>query len=214
MKPGLIIGTGGHAKVLADALLASGRQVLGFTAKKTWNGEPTELLPGLKVLGTDAVLRDYAVEDVELVNGLGGVDCSGLRRRLQERLEANGWHFSGVRHPAALVSPFTYVSAGVQLLAACVVQAGARIGTGSIVNTAAVVEHDSVLDEYVHVAPRAIICGATHVGCNSHVGAGAIVRQGLQLGPDTLVGVGAVVVKDFGGRGTLVGIPARQRDSQ
>jgi sugar O-acyltransferase (sialic acid O-acetyltransferase NeuD family) len=212
MKPVLIIGTGGHAKVVADALLASGRQVLGFTSGEAWDGEPPEVLPGLKVLGTDEVLCGYAAAYVDLVNGLGGIDCSGLRRHVQERFEAEGWHFSGVRHPEALVSPFAVVSAGVHLLAACVVQAGARIGTGSIVNTAAVVEHDSVLGDYVHVAPRAIVCGATHVGSNSHVGAGAILLQGLQVGPNTLVGAGAIVVKHFGGRGTLVGVPARHRE--
>lgn len=213
MKPVLIIGAGGHAKVLADALLASGRQVLGFTAGSAKDGHHAEVLPGLLVLGTDEVLRNYPPAEVELVNGLGGIDCRGLRRRVQERLEADGWYFSGVCHPAAQVSPFASVSAGVQLLAACVVQAGTRLGVGSIVNTAAVVEHDSTLEEYVHVAPRAVLCGNTQVGRNSHIGAGAIVRQGLRLGPNTLVGAGAVVVKEFGGRGTLIGVPARQGDS-
>ncbi len=214
MKPVLIIGAGGHAKVVADALLASNRQVLGFISGERWDGEPHDVLPGLKVLGTDEVLRDYVASDVDLVNGLGGIDCSGLRRRVQERLEANGWHFSCVRHPTAIVSKFAEVCSGVHLLAACVVQAGARIGAGSIINTGAVVEHDSVLDAYVHIAPLSIVCGETHVGCNSHVGAGAVLRQGLRLGPDTLVGAGAVVVKNFEGNGTLVGIPARHGGSQ
>ena len=214
MKRVLIIGAGGHAKVVADALIASGRQVLGLVAREPMGGMHSEVLPGLNVLGTDEVLRNYSPTELDLVNGLGGIDCTGLRRRVQERLEAAGWHFSGVRHPAALVSQFADVSASVQLLAACVIQAGARIGVGSIVNTAAVVEHDCVLETYVHVAPRAVLCGNSRVGRNSHIGAGAIVRQGLELGPDTLVGAGAVVVKDFGGRGTLIGVPAKQGDFQ
>lgn len=210
MKPVLIIGAGGHAKVVADALLASGRQVLGFVGGEPLSGVKSEVLLGIKVLGTEEVLRNYSAIEVDLVNGLGGVDCSGLRRRVQERLEGEGWYFSGVRHPSALVSPFSDVSPSVQILAASVVQVGASIGGGSILNTAAVVEHDSVLGSYVHVAPRAVICGNSRVGCNSHVGVGAIVRQGLQLGPDTLVGAGAVVVKDFDGRGALIGVPAKQ----
>lgn len=214
MKPVLIIGAGGHAKVLADALLASGRQVLGFVESSVKAGHQAEVLPGLLVLGTDEVLLSYAPAEIELVNGLGGIDCGGLRRRVQAKLEADGWYFSGVCHPAAQVSPFAFVSAGVQLLACCVVQAGARLGVGSIINTAAVVEHDSTLEEYVHVAPRAVLCGNTYVGCNSHIGAGAIVRQGLILGANTLVGAGAVVVKDFDGQGTLIGVPARQGDLQ
>lgn len=214
MKPVLIIGAGGHAKVVADALLACQRRVLGFTVGEAARGEAVEVLPGLTVLGTDDVLSHYSPGEVDLVNGLGGVDCTGLRRRVQERLEADGWYFSGVCHPTAMISPFATVSPGAHLLAACVVQAGARIGVSSIINTAAVVEHDSVVDAYVHVAPRAVLCGNTQVGSNSHIGAGAIVRQGVQLGPSTLVGAGAVVVKDFGGRGTLIGIPARLGDPQ
>ena len=206
----LIIGAGGHAKVLADALLASGRQVIGFLESSAKDRHRAEVLPGVFVLGTDDVLRSYAPAEVELVNGLGGIDCGGLRCRVQANLEADGWSFCGVCHPAAQVSSFAFLSAGVQLLAGCVVQAGARLGAGSIINTAAVVEHDCTLEEYVHVAPRAVICGNTYVGCNSHIGAGAIVRQGLTLGANTLVGLGAVVVKDFEGRGTLIGVPARQ----
>lgn len=212
MKPVLIIGAGGHAKVLADALLASGRQVLGFVESRAKDGHQAEVLPGLLVLGTDEVLLSYTPAKVELVNGLGGIDCGGLRRRVQAKLEADGWYFSGVCHPAAQVSPFAFVSAGVQLLACCVIQAGARLGVGSIINTAAVVEHDSTLEEYVHVAPGAILCGNTYVGCNSHIGAGAVVRHGIILGSNTLVGAGAVVVRNFEGQGTLIGVPARQGD--
>jgi sugar O-acyltransferase (sialic acid O-acetyltransferase NeuD family) len=214
MKPVLIIGAGGHAKVVADALLAGGRHVLGFTAGGATDREYPDVLPGLKVLGSDRVLSNYAPAEIDLVNGVGGVDCDGLRRRVQERLEAEGWNFSGVCHPSALVSPFASVSAGVQLLAASIVQAGALIGPGSIINTAAIVEHDSMLEPYVHIAPRAVLCGNTHVGCNSHIGAGAIIRQGVLLGPNTLVGAGAVVVKNFNGRGTLMGVPAREGNLQ
>ena len=210
MKPVIIIGAGGHAKVVADALLASGREVIGFTSGKTLEREQHDLLPGLGVLGTDDLLEHYSPERIDLVNGLGGVDCSGRRRLVQERLEAQGWYFSGARHPAAIVSPFAQIATGVHLMAGCIVQAGASVGKGSIVNTGAIVEHDCVLGDFVHVAPRALICGDVHVGSNSHIGAGAVLRQGLHLGPDTLVGAGAVVVKHFDGRGTLVGIPARQ----
>lgn len=211
MKPVMIIGAGGHAKVLADSLLACGRHVIGFTSGQALIDGPHELLPGLRVLGTDDLLSAHSPRDIDLVNGLGGIDCSGRRRNVQERLESLGWSFSGVRHPSALVSRFAEIDTDVQLLAGSVVQVGARIGKGSIVNTVAVIEHDCVLDDFVHVAPRAIICGATKVGSNSHIGAGAVLRQGLLLGPNTLVGAGSVVVKNFDGGGTLVGVPAHNR---
>lgn len=208
----IVIGAGGHAVVVADALLAAGETVLGFTdADPQRHGQR---LCGLPVLGDDAtVLAAHRPDTTRLANGIGGVRGTALRQRVQQRLQAQGWQFTGVRHPSAIVSPFARVGDGVQLLAASVVQAGAEIGAGCIVNTAAVVEHDCRLGEQVHVAPRALLCGEVELGARCHVGAGAVVRQGLRLGADTVVGAGAVVLKDFAGAGTLVGVPARPMET-
>ena len=207
--PVVIVGAGGHAAVIADVLLCSGREVLGFTdADRTLHGN---LICGLPVLGDDDVLDRYKADCLRLANGLGGTRGERLRREVQDRLQSRGWTFDGVRHPSAIVSSHAKVGPGVHLMAACVVQPGARIGTGCIVNTGAIVEHDADIGDFVHVAPGAVVCGNVRVGEGSHIGAGAVVRQGLQLGPGNIVGAGAVVVMDHSGPGTLVGVPARPR---
>jgi sugar O-acyltransferase (sialic acid O-acetyltransferase NeuD family) len=214
-QPVIIVGAGGHAAVVADALLAAGRQVLGFTDVDGTRHGAT--LCGLPVLGDDGVLDGYSHRGLELANGLGGVGgttTAEQRRRVQEQLSARGWRFVTVRHPRAVVSPFASIGEAAQLLAASVLQPGARIGPGCIVNTAAVIEHGVVLGAWVHVAPCALLCGDVAVGARSFVGAGAVVRQGVRLGEDTVVGAGAVVVKDFAGRALLAGIPARRVESQ
>jgi sugar O-acyltransferase (sialic acid O-acetyltransferase NeuD family) len=210
--PLIILGAGGHAAVVADALLASGRQVLGFTEADS--AKHGRLLCNLPVLGGDEVLSGYAPAAVALANGIGGVRTDATRSAVQARLQSRGWRFASVRHPSCIVSAFAQIGEGSQLLAGCVVQAGARIGAGAIVNTAAVIEHDTVLEEFVHVAPGALLCGGVTVGACSHVGAGAIVRQGLHLGPRTMVAAGAVVIADFQGEGTLLGLPARSIGQQ
>jgi sugar O-acyltransferase (sialic acid O-acetyltransferase NeuD family) len=207
--PVIVIGAGGHASVVVDALLAAGRQVLGLT-----DATPERhgcRICGIPVLGDDSVLAGYSPAQVELANGVGNVGAApmSLRRRVQEQLEGAGWRFCDVRHPSAIVSPFASVDEGVQLMAGCIVQPGAAVGKGSIVNTAAVVEHDVEVGAWSHVAPRAVVCGDVRIGAASHVGAGAVVRQGITLGPASLVGAGAVVVKSFAGSGTLVGLPAQ-----
>lgn len=209
--PIVILGTGGHAVVVADALLAAGERVLGFTdADATTHGA---MLCGLPVLGSDAALDGHSPDAVRLVNGIGGVRSTALRRAVQERLQDRGWRFASVRHPAAVVSRFAIIEPGVQLLAACVVQARARVGAGCIVNTGAVIEHDVSLGDWTHVAPRAVLCGDVAIGAHSHVGAGAVVRQGIRLGAETVIGAGAVVVSDFAGGGVLIGLPARSREA-
>lgn len=208
-KPVIVIGAGGHAAVVADALLGVGTRVLGFTDPDA--ARRASLLCGLPVLGDDSVLRAHAPDQVLLANGVGGLGDEGepLRRRLQQRLEGEGWQFCPVIHAAAVVSPFAVLDGAVQVLAGAVVQAGARLGSGCVINTGAIVEHDCVIGAWSQLGPGAVVCGAASVGAGSHVGAGAIVRQGLVLGEGTRVGAGAVVVKHFSGSGLLIGVPAR-----
>lgn len=202
----VVIGSGGHAAVVADALLAAGEHVLGFTDLD--RGRHGSLLCGLPVLGNDAVLDAFTRADVRLANGIGGTRAEALRCTVQRGLEAMGWQFASVRHPSAVVSPFARVGPGAQLLAGCVVQPGAEIGEGCIVNTGAVIEHDVRLGEFVHVACGAVLCGNVQVGAHSHIGAASVVKQGVTLGAGTVVGAGAAVVRNSAGGATLVGVPA------
>ena len=211
----IVIGAGGHARVVADALLASGRTVLGFTDRDA-RLHGNQVL-GLPVLGDDSALAQHDRDMIELALGLGTVGAAQdtlRRKQVQQALQNQGWKMASVRHPNAVVSNFARVLPGAQLLASCVVQAGAEVGEGCIVNTAAVIEHDTVVGAYSHVAPRALLCGNVIVGACSHIGAAAVVRQGLQLGEQTVVAAGAVVVHHCKGHTLLVGVPAKPREVQ
>lgn len=208
--PVIVIGAGGHAAVVADALRESGAKVLGYT-----DPDPRlhgTLRLGLPVLGGDDVLAKHAPERVRLANGLGFVSGSGrtaARARVQQRLQSLGWTFSPVIHPHALISRHATLAADVQVLAGAIVQAGAQVGIGTIVNTAAVVEHDAIVGAWCHVATRATLCGQTCVGDGCLIGAGAVLRQSVSIGADTVIGAGAVVLRDSAGGETLCGVPAR-----
>ena len=202
----VIIGAGGHAAVVADALLASGQRVLGFV-----DNDPSRYglhICGLPVLGSEAALAEHSPARTSLANGIGGTRGEGLRAAVQRRLESSGWTFLTIRHPSAIVSPFARLEAGVQLMANSVVQPGASLGAGCIINSAALVEPDVQLGAFVHVACNATLCGGVSIGAGSHVGAAAVVLQGVRVGDSTVIGAGAVVVRDFEGGGTLAGVPA------
>ena len=208
-RPVIVVGAGGHGAVVADALLAEGRAVLGFVDSRP---DSAIGLPGLAMLGSDEDLDPEAGYD--LANGIGGTGAGGhpdLRRRVQARLEAQGFHFTGVRHPSAVVSPHVTLGDGVQLLARSVVQAGARIETGAIVNTGVIIEHGCRIGAFTHCASGAILCGDVEVGEGSHIGAGAVIRQGVRLERGVVVGAGAVVLEAGVGEGMLIGVPARRR---
>lgn len=206
--PVIIVGAGGHAVVVADALLASGRSVIGFLDQATqMHGRS---LCGLPVLGGDEYLSQVSSAEVVLVNGVGSTGDPSIRMRVQQRLQGLGWQFIGLIHPFAVVSPFAVLAPDVQVLAKAVVQPNALIEAGCIVNTGSIVEHDVVMGNWSHAAPGAVICGGVRLDSCCHVGAGAVVMQGIQMGPHTLVGAGAAVVRNFQGHGTLAGVPARK----
>lgn len=203
----IIIGAGGHAKVVADALLSAGMTLLGFIDRDV--ATHGRMLCNAKVLGDDQILNRYHRDEVWLANGIGGVGDTSNRMKVQLQIERAGWKFVDVRHASATVSSFARIGRTVQLLAGAIVQPDAILDEGCIVNTRAVIEHDVHLGAWVHVAPGAVICGNSKVGSQSHVGAGSVIRNGIVVGPSSVIGAGAVVVKNFDGHGKLVGVPAR-----
>jgi UDP-perosamine 4-acetyltransferase len=214
--PVIVVGAGGHAVVVADALLAQGREVLGFVdVDATLHGRS---LLGRPVLGSDDALEGHKAGGVELANGVGGagnlatVREGSLRRRVQEQLEAAGWRFATVIHPQSIVSAHAAVEPSAHVLAGAVVQALARIERGAIVNTRAVVEHHAHVGAFSHIAPGAVLCGHVDVGAESHVGANAVVRQGVTLAERVVAGMGAAVVRDVFS-GVVAGVPARPVES-
>jgi sugar O-acyltransferase (sialic acid O-acetyltransferase NeuD family) len=206
--PIILIGSGGHAKVLAAALLATSVEVLGLTDinPQRWGS----FVCGFKVLGDDGILLQYSPRTVCLANGIGAMGLPVERRRVYEKYKALGFTFSSIVHPSAVISSEVELSEGVQVMAGAVIQPGVRIGENSIVNTGATVDHDCEIGPHVHLAPGVALCGGVRVGAGTHIGAGATVIQNVQIGSDSVVGAGAVVLKDFGNQRKVVGVPARE----
>ena len=204
--PLVLLGGGGHAKVLLDALLLTRRHVLGFTDLET---AAASALSVPRLGGDDAVLR-FMPSDIRLVNGMGSIGSTASRRDLFERFRTLGYQFDGVVHPSAVIAPGVVLDEGVQVMAGAILQTGVHVGANAIINTAASVDHDCRIGDNVQLAPGAILCGGVRVGVGAHVGAGAVVIQGVTIGDGAIVGAGAVVVRDVPSQSTVVGVPARE----
>lgn len=199
----VILGGGGHARVVLESLRASkAASPLGIVDPALKGA-----VDGLRVLGGDEVLKTLPKGTLFVV-GMGGIGDNGPRARLFEKAVSAGLTPLTVIHPSASVSPSAVLAAGCVVLPRAVVNAGARVGAGAIVNTAAVVEHDCVVGAHAHLATGAILCGGVTLGELAHVGAGAVVRQGLSVGARALVAAGAVVVKAVPDGARVMGVPA------
>jgi sugar O-acyltransferase (sialic acid O-acetyltransferase NeuD family) len=206
----VVIGAGGHGRVVADAARAAGFTVLGFTDRD--DAMRGRRIDGVEVLGDDSALARFDPRTVQVANGVGGTRVSPLRREVHERLSAGGWTIASIVHPRAIVADNRTLGAGAQIMAGAVVQPGACLGAGVIVNTGALVDHDCEVGDHSHIAPGAVLSGGVKLGAGCHIGTGAVLIQGISLGARCLVGAGAVVVASCGDQVKLLGVPARPAD--
>ncbi len=211
--PLVILGGGEHARVVAEAAVASGAwRPVGYTAPEPALGRPLLGAEGeeLPWLGTDAAHAEAAaalplLERPWLVLGFGGPHA--MRRAAVVAVGPARW--ATVVHPRAWVSPSAAVGRGAVVLAGAIVNTGADVGDHAIVNTHAVVEHDARIGALSHVAPGATIGGGTVIGEGTVIGLGAVVRDHVRIGDRAIVAMGAVVVGDVADGAEVRGVPAR-----
>jgi len=198
----VILGAGGHGKVVADAALARGHWARVVATDRNPARCRGELLPGVILLPLDAAL---ALADADFHVAIGSAES---RERESDQLA--GRALATIVHPDATVSPHAAVEAGCFVAAQAVVAPDALLGRGAIVNHGAIVDHDVQVGAFTHVAPRAALGGGVHIGRGVLVGAGANVLPGLKVCDGVTLGAGAVVRAEIGEPGVYAGVPARR----
>lgn len=202
----LVIGAGGHGKVVADAAMEMGRwSRIGFVDDRYGD---LQRVAGVQVVGSLAELRSLRNEWSAAVVALGDA-----RRRLEIMNDVRQFKFElpVICHPSAVLSRLVTVGAGTVILSQVAINADTSIGAGCIVNTGATVDHDCQLDDGVHVCPGVSLAGNVRIGARSWIGIGSTVRQAISIGRDVLIGAGSVVVRDVPDAVTAYGVPARVR---
>ena len=199
MKKVIIIGTGGHAKVVADIVLSNNDTIYGFLT----SDENILTFLGKPVLGTE---EDYAqYKDCHFIIAIGN---QNVRERIANSMKMVNWYTA--IHPSCVISSInTRIGEGCVISANAVINANATIGKHSIINTNATVEHDNIIEEFAHISVGAKLGGNVFIGRKTWVGIGATVKNSVSVCNDCMIGAGAVVVKNIDNSGVFVGVPAR-----
>ncbi|WJY26420.1 acetyltransferase [Sporosarcina trichiuri] len=199
----LIIGASGHGKVVADIAkkINKWKDIVFLD-----DDENIKFSMGVKVIGKSVDLYKY-LNEYDFIVGIGS---NTIREEIQLKLEAAKASIASLIHPTAVIGEQVKLSNGTVVMAGAVINCCTKLGKGCIVNTGATVDHDNIIEDYVHISPGTHLAGSVKVGKGTWLGIGSIVSNNINIISGCKVGAGAVVVNDITETGTYIGIPARR----
>jgi sugar O-acyltransferase (sialic acid O-acetyltransferase NeuD family) len=195
----IVLGAGGHAKVVISTLRAAGREIAAV-----YDDDP--LTHGTRVLGVEVRGAITSLPRNHPGNAILAIGDAAQRRAIVDRHQ---FHWVSVIHPAAWVDPSARIGEGAIVCAGAVIQPDCRIGQHAIINTSSSVDHDCHLGDFVHIGPGARLAGGVSVADSTLLGTQSCVIPGVKIGRETTVGAGAVVVDDLPDAVVAAGCPAK-----
>lgn len=200
----VVIGAGGHAKVVIDLIRENGNcRIVGLI-----DADPTPRhVLGVPVVGDDASLTRLRRTGVR--HAFPALGDNRRRLALADRLRAEGFELINAISRSAMISSSVRLGRGIAIMPGAVVNADSTIGDLAIINTRASVDHDGCVGEAAHVGPGSALAGCVRVGRLAFLGAGASVIPGISIGDGAIIGAGACVVRDVAPGVVAVGVPAR-----
>lgn len=192
----IILGDGGHAKSLVDAIERSNKyEIVGYVINESINIDKNRQYP---IVGNDSDLEKIFSQGVtKAAIGIGFLGKSNLRNRLYDKLKKIGFSFPVICDPSAVVSSDVVIEEGTFIGKGAILNASAHIGKMCIINTGAIIEHDCNVGEFSHIAVGSVLCGGVNIGCSSFVGANATVIQEKSIGNNCIIGAGEVARKNM-----------------
>ena len=202
----IIIGAGGHGKVVLDILRAAGlHEPVGFV--DSFANRAGTTFAGLPIFGTANVLPKLRQQNVRgAIVAIG--DCRA-RQKYATLLREQGFELVNAIHPTASISPTATLGKNLVIAALAAVCTEAKIADSVILNTSCVVDHECEVGEAAHICPGSHLAGRVRIGLGAWIGLGANVIQCMSVGDHAMVGAGAVVIRDVPAHATAVGVPAR-----
>jgi sugar O-acyltransferase (sialic acid O-acetyltransferase NeuD family) len=203
----ILIGSGGHAKVLIDIIQKSKQyDIAGYVDFEDF-GE----IFGVKYLGNDSCLIDLYNKGInKVVIGIGQIGVTKKRLEFVDKLKKIGFCFPSIIAQSAIINRDVSLGKGTQVLDSVVINCCTAIGDFTIINTNAIVEHDCKIGIFCHIATGAVISGGVEIGDYSMIGSNAVVVQYRKIVAECMIGSGGIVIKDISAKGIYVGNPVRK----
>ncbi len=198
----VVLGAGGHARVITDLLERRGYKEEGIELLDD-NVIEGSMIFGKRVAGNLECCLSYP-PGTDFIIGIGD---NRVRKALSEK-----YHLSYITlvHPQAVIGKNVSLGEGTVVMAGAIIQSGSVIGKHCIVNTGATVDHECKVGDYVHISPGCHVGGGVKIAAESWLGIGSCVKNGIKIEKTCLLGAGGVLVKDVLKEGTYLGVPAKR----
>ena len=184
----LIIGAGGHGKVVYDIAESMKKFDEIYFLDDAVKGSFYKS----KVIGNVNDVSNY-LDDHSFIVAVGN---NKVRKSIQEILKKQQAKIEFLIHSSVIISNSVTIGEGTVVMPNVVVNADAKIGAGAILNTACVIEHDCNIGDFCHISPNATICGTVNMGQNTWIGAGSTVINNINICDNVIIGANSVVVSN------------------
>ncbi|MCM3290274.1 acetyltransferase [Paenibacillus sp. MER 180] len=199
----VIIGAGGHAKVIIDILQHdSSIEIIGCADKS----EKPQIM-GIPLLGDDSILPTLFADDIR--HAFVAIGDNKLRYKIAVQVEKLGFTLINAISPFAYVAPSSQLGSGIAIMHNAVINAEAQVHHYAVINTGATIDHESVIERACHIAPGTTLSGNVHVKEGSFLGTGSKVIDGVTIGAWSILGAGSVAIRNIPESCVAVGVPAR-----
>ena len=210
MEKIVLVGAGGHCKVIIDIIKSVGKYTIVGVTDKTYVLGEEKLVLDIPIIGDDSILTElYNTGVKNAFVCVGALQNIQIRDKIYKHLKEIGFNIPSLIHKDAVVSPYSNISSGTCVMAGSIVNPDAFIEENCILNTGSVIEHDCKVQRNTHISPKATIAGGVSVGSNTHVGLGSSIIQAVHIGNNVIIGAGAVVIENIVDNVVAVGIPAK-----
>lgn len=189
-----LYGASGHGKVIAEIAISNNIEIKGFIDKDNTKKE---------CLGFP-VFNEIPNDENKLIVSIGN---NQTRKEVVGKFSEE--QFTKLIHSKAIISPSAKLKTGTVVMAGATINAEMEIGKHCIINTNSSIDHDCIIEDFVHISPNVALAGNVKVGEGTHIGIGACVIQGIKIGKWATIGAGTVIINDIPDRATVVGNPGK-----
>lgn len=202
MEDVIVIGSGGHSKVIIDILLKDKSKNIIGVLDDNFESLNYDNILGIRILGKIDLIQTFP-KTYKYIIAIGD---NKIRKKIAKKF-INICYTRAI-HPEAVIGENVEILEGCVIMARTVINSYSKIGKHCILNTGSIIEHDTEIDDFVHISPRATLCGGVKIKKSAWIGAGVVIIQGMTIGRKSIVGAGSLVIRDVEDYCKVVGSPA------